>query len=257
MDALKRVAEVETKYGGGFVSSIDGVSSQYGGANSSKRDWFFYINGVVSNVGAGDYVLRDGDIEHWDFHDWSFHPFIPAIIGAFPETFQQGFQGKTSPTLIVYSGDFKQAAEVLARQLSQLGVANVGIRLSGALQEKEKISSNLILLGTMNNELTAELNSNWRRLGFFSYIEEGVIVTLNAKGEVSNRYAVEAGLIQATQNPWNSKGTGAGENVVWMMTGTDESGIEGAVDVLINRPSELRYAYAAVVVNGQIMKVPQ
>jgi len=256
LDALKRVAEVETKHGGGFVSSINGIRSEYGGVNSAKRDWFFYINGIMSNMGALDYVLCAGDVEQWDFHDWSFHTFIPATIGAFPETFRQGFQKKTGPTLIAYSASFKQAAEDLAIQLSQSGVTNVAIRSFGELREKERASSNLILLGMTSDDLITELNRNWRRMGFFSYVEDGTIVTFNAKGEVSGHYAARGGVIQATQNPWNPKGVGAGENVVWMLTGTDRMGVEGALDVLIRRPSEIRYAFAAVVVRDQIAKVP-
>jgi hypothetical protein len=67
MDALQRVATVETKYGGRFVKAIYGVHSQYPEAN---KDWFFYINDTLMNVGAADYMLHDGDVEHWDFHEW-------------------------------------------------------------------------------------------------------------------------------------------------------------------------------------------
>jgi len=67
MDALQQVANVETKYGGRFVEAIDYVRSQYPEAN---KDWFFYINDTLMNVGAAAYVLHDGDVVHWDFHEW-------------------------------------------------------------------------------------------------------------------------------------------------------------------------------------------
>ena len=67
MDALQQVATVEMKYGGRFVKAIYGVHSQYPEAN---KDWFFYINDTLMNVGAADYMLHDGDVEHWDFHEW-------------------------------------------------------------------------------------------------------------------------------------------------------------------------------------------
>jgi len=67
MDALQRVATVETKYGGGFVEAIEGVRSQYPGTN---KDWFYYVNEVSPNVGAAAYILHDGDVVHWDFHEW-------------------------------------------------------------------------------------------------------------------------------------------------------------------------------------------
>jgi hypothetical protein len=65
MDALQQVAIVETK--GGFVQAIDGVRSQYPGTN---KDWFYYVNEVSPNVGAAAYILHDGDVVHWDFHEW-------------------------------------------------------------------------------------------------------------------------------------------------------------------------------------------
>jgi len=66
MDALQQVANVETRYGGGFVWAIDGVP-QYPGTN---KDWFYYVNEVSPNVGAAVYILHDGDVVHWDFHEW-------------------------------------------------------------------------------------------------------------------------------------------------------------------------------------------
>jgi len=67
MDALQRVATVEAKYGGGFVQAINGVRSQYPGTN---KDWFYYVNEVSLNVGAAACILHDGDVVHWDFHQW-------------------------------------------------------------------------------------------------------------------------------------------------------------------------------------------
>ncbi len=67
MDALQQVATVETKYGGGFVQAINDVRSQYPGTN---KDWFYYVNEVSPNVGAAAYILHDGDVVHWDFHEW-------------------------------------------------------------------------------------------------------------------------------------------------------------------------------------------
>ena len=67
MDALQQVATVETRYGGGFVRAIDGVRTQYPETN---KDWFYYVNEVSPNVGAAAYILHDGDVVHWDFHEW-------------------------------------------------------------------------------------------------------------------------------------------------------------------------------------------
>lgn len=257
MMALTEVAEVETAYGGGFVNAINGVRSGYAGSQKAKTDWFFYINGIQSNVGALDYKLHNGDVQHWDFHDWSFRHFIPAIIDGFPSAFRHGFGGKVSPTLIVCQDDMKESAKKLEENLVKLEVNDIGIRSLGELAESEKGNSNLILVGSSNNSLVAELNQNWQRLGFFAYFEDGNLVVIDGSGEVTAEYGAGTGFIQATQNPWNPKGTGACENVVWLVSGTDEAGAENALEALIDHYSEFQYAGALVVVDGKIIKVPR
>ncbi len=71
MDALRKVAKVETQYGGGFVSSINGLESTYGAGGDAPRDWFYYVNGRMAKVGAADKVIRPGDVIRWDYHRWS------------------------------------------------------------------------------------------------------------------------------------------------------------------------------------------
>ena len=256
MLALMQVAEVETAYGGGFVNAINGVHSEFTSSQGAKKDWFFYINGIQSNVGALDYELHDGDVQHWDFHDWSFRHFIPAIIDGFPAAFRYGFIGEVSPTLIVCQDNTRESAQKLEEKLARLGVSNVGMVNFVELSENEKESSNLILVVGSENSLISELNRNWQRLGFFAYFENGALIVLGDNGEVTAKYGAGAGLIQATQNPWNPKGIGACENVVWLISGTDEAGVESALDTLISHYGEFRYAFAVVVVDGEIIKVP-
>ena len=54
MRVLERNAEITTRYGGGFVQSIDGLEADEGA--DGPLDWFFYVNGVESTVGAADYA---------------------------------------------------------------------------------------------------------------------------------------------------------------------------------------------------------
>lgn len=257
MAALTEVAEVETTYGGGFVNVINGVRSGYTGSQKTKTDWFFYVNGIQSNVGALDYKLHDGDVQQWDFHIWSFRHFIPAIIDGFPSVFRHGFGGKMSPTLIVCQDNMKQDARRLEKKLAQLEVNDIGIRSLSELAESEKGNSNLILVSRLENSLILELNQNWKRLGFFTYFDNENLFVIDSNGEVTAEYGAGTGVIQATQNPWNPKGIGACENVVWLISGTDEAGVESAIDTLINHHSEFQYAFAVVVADGEIIKVPQ
>ena len=125
------------------------------------------------------------------------------------------------------------------------------------LAESEKGNSNIILVSVPGNRLISELNQNWQRLGLFAYFENGDLIVINNDGEITAEYGAGTGLIQATQNPWNPKGIGACENVVWLVSGTDEVGVGNALDALINHHSKFQYAGAVVVVDGKIIKVPQ
>jgi len=257
MTALESIADVETAYGGGFVNAINGVSSGFTGTQQTMTDWFLYINGIQARTGALDYALNDGDIQHWDFHVWGFRQSVPAIIGDFPEPLGHGYGGKVSPTLIAHADDLAKEAAELENQLSQLGVNNISTKRLSELSADEKESANLILLGTIDSELISELNDIWDRLGFFAHFEEEKLVVFNSTGETATEYGAGVGLIQATQNPWNPKGIGAAENVVWLISGTDTAGVKSALDALINHPARLQYAGAAVIANGEIIRIPQ
>ncbi len=255
MTALQSVAKVETKYGGGFVQSIEGLSSEYEGG-SKKRDWLYYINGICLSLGARDYSLHDGDIEQWDFRDWSYQPMVPAIIGAFPQPFLNGVRGELKPTAVVYDAPFAKEAAALVAKLKEWGVTEVTLTGTEALSDGVKGGSNLIILAGADNGLILELNELHKKLGFFAYFDGGKIIVLDGNGDPAGDYGAGWGLIQATQNPWSPGGVGSGESAVFIVTGADESGVSSAAKALINNSNGFRYAYAALVNNSQIVKIP-
>jgi hypothetical protein len=252
MTALQSAAEVETKYGGGFVKAINGLSSQ----EAKRLDWFYYINGISLSLGAKDYALRDGDVEQWDLRDWGYLQFVPAIIGAFPQPYLNGLKGEPKTAAVVYDEPLAEEAAALAAKLEEWGVTTVTLNGAETLSDGVKEESNLIILAGADNRLILELNELPKKLGFFTCMEEGKITALDGKGDQSGEYGAGWGLIQATQNPWNPKGVGSGESVVFMVTGSDAEGIRSAVQALIDNSDGLRYAYAALVNNNEIIKIP-
>lgn len=248
MDVLQMVATVETQYGGAFIKAINNVASEAG------KDWFFYINGMSANVGALDYKLHDGDIEHWDFHAWGFQQFVPAIIGDFPQPFLGGFEGRILPTVVVYDEGFADAAHDLATILQELGVKDVCVQSTAGLSTEDKQHANLILLGTADFSLISDLNGNHTKLGFYIHSEDGRVAVFDCQGGKTEYDS--CGVIQATQNPWNPEGLGACENVVWVITGTDTAQALDAANMLTRHYEEFRYACAAVTARGEIIKVP-
>jgi hypothetical protein len=113
MAALQKVTKVKTSYGGRFAQSIDGVS----GSRSDQRDWFYFVNGYEADRGAADYTLHPGDVEWWDYRSWKDQMHVPVVVGAFPEPFLHGYEGKTRPAAIVYDS---QTLEPEARALGKL-----------------------------------------------------------------------------------------------------------------------------------------
>lgn len=113
MAALQQVTNVKTSYGGRFAQSIDGVS----GSRSSQHDWFYFVNGYEADRGAADYTLHPGDVEWWDYRSWKHEMHVPVVVGAFPEPFLHGYDGRTRPATIVYDS---KTLEVEAHALGRL-----------------------------------------------------------------------------------------------------------------------------------------
>jgi hypothetical protein len=97
MQALDRKTHVDTRYGGRFVQSIDGLA----GSSSARRDWFYFVNGLEGDRSAAEYRLHPGDVEWWDYRSWSTQMEEPAVVGAFPEPFLHGFGGKRRRAVVV------------------------------------------------------------------------------------------------------------------------------------------------------------
>jgi Domain of unknown function (DUF4430) len=112
MQALEGEADVETRFGGRFVQSINGIE----GSLSARRDWFFFVNGIESNRGATEYRLHRGDVLWWDYRGWGETMRVPVVVGAFPEPFLHGFAGERRPAAVRYRSDrFRRAALAIGR----------------------------------------------------------------------------------------------------------------------------------------------
>ena len=66
MRALGSKVELETRYGGRYVQSIDGLA----GSLDGQRDWFWFVNGYEGDRSAASYRLRDGDVAWLDYRGW-------------------------------------------------------------------------------------------------------------------------------------------------------------------------------------------
>ena len=255
MDVLNKVSNVTHSYGGGFVESINGIKSTYLEGKEEKKDWFYYINGMLSPVGASQYILQPGDVERWDFHNsWDADRITTAIIGDYPEPFAHGFQGHVRNTTIVYSDEFYDNACELQQSLKQHDII-ASINLFEDLSNGEKMNNNLILIDTYDNNLIEELNTNARSLGLFIEFEEGKLTTFTKTGEEDHVFDT-GGVIFATKNHWNPKGNWNSENVVWVISGVTNENVTEAVEILVNNYNDIKNYASLVTFDETIYKVP-
>jgi hypothetical protein len=154
MQALAREAKVETRYGGRYVQSIDGIA----GSAGAQRDWFYFVNGIESDRGAAEYRLRAGDVEWWDFRSWRGRMEQPVVVGAFPEPLVHGFDGRVRPLAVRYAAPaLAPAARRLARSLRAASV--------GPAREPAPPEANELLLVAGGPCLEARLRSAGGRAG--------------------------------------------------------------------------------------------
>jgi hypothetical protein len=133
MQALRRVADVKTRYGGRFVQAIEGIE----GSLAEKHDWFYFVNGIEADRSAVEYRLRDGDVEWWDYRAWSGEMAEPVVVGSFPEPFLHGYDGHVRPAAVRYE---QKDMRALAFALANL----VGARSVGTLQAPVRKDANIV-----------------------------------------------------------------------------------------------------------------
>ena len=122
MRALASKLDIETRYGGRYLQSVEGVA----GSLERQRDWFWFVNGYEGDRSAAEYRLRDGDVAWWDFRAWEREGEARVVVGAFPEPFLHGFAGERRPAAVRYEPSEEARAERLAREIGAEDVQRLG-----------------------------------------------------------------------------------------------------------------------------------
>lgn len=244
MRMLERSFRVSTRYGGGFVESIDGLSG-----NSSRRDWFYYVNGIQAAVGAASTAVHRGDRIWWDLHDWSETQTIPAVVGSFPEPFVHGVGGKRLPTTIECGSGVGAACKRVASVLGAAGVP-VATQLIGTGSGTDSLAVVVGSWGELRGEIVASLVRHGPSSSgvYARFVGPGdrSLQLLDPRGRVVRTLGAGAGLIAATSQ-------GSAEPT-WLITGTDTSGVTAAAQALST--SRLRDHFALAVHGGADLPIP-
>ena len=247
MRLLQRNARVTTRFGGGFVQSIDGVA---GGRRAGRPlDWFYYVNGVEAPEGAAATRLHPGDRVWWDRHDWGAAMRVPAVVGSFPEPFVHGIGGRRLPVRVECS---KPAAPACDRVVRRLTAFDVPVA-KGGLTTAQTAQTLRVLVGpwvaVRADRALEQVEAGPARSGVYARPSRDgrTIRTLDPRGRATRVLGAGSGLIVAAR---------AGEDPpVWAVTGTDTAGVAQAARAFTERTLARRFAVA--VVRGRPLALPE
>ncbi len=257
LDLLKNNLSVGTAYGGGFITSIEGIKSGYLNQPVQRKDWFLYVNGILTNTGGLDYKIRNGDTIHWYYRDWSFRQAVSALISEFPFAFKYGYSGKNTSTTIWYEDGWLDEAQTVQNYLLDHGVTDIAIRSSQDINPHELQKNHLLIIGSPSFSPIDEINNNWDRLGLFCRFTLQGLEVFDEQGAASQFYTSGTGIILAMQNPFNPAGTGACQNTCFVISGTDDGSISQALNALLYKTDKIKYLAGAIVSGELIIPLPQ
>jgi hypothetical protein len=239
MRALEANADVESRYGGGFVHAIDGVAEAERGGD--PYDWFFYVDGVESPVGAADVDLKGGERIWWDYRDWSATNHVPAVVGSWPAPFTDGIAGRPHPVAVECMGG-EEACGATRGALEGEGVTLASGSPKGAIRVlvgpwdrvREDPAAQLLEDGPAESGVYAD------------FTPRGDLVALDEGGEEARRLGPGAGLVAATSR--------YGGPPVWVVTGGTPAAVRAAADALDT--AHLRDHYAVAIEDGRPTPLP-
>ncbi len=246
MRFLEGEDEIETRYGGGYVKSIDGVSEDERGGH--PYDWFFYVNGIESPVGAAEVSLEGGEKIWWDIHDWSASEHVPAVVGSWPAPFTTGWEGHEPVVFVECLGGGAacgEAAKALEGEGVKVGGAPGGKAPNGAIRVlvgpwarlRSDPAAGLLEKGPAESGIYADFEgsgADWRLVG------------LDENGQPARTFGADAGLVAATRHYEGPP--------VWLVTGGTGAAVRTAAGALDT--ADLRDHYAVASEAGAVTPLP-
>jgi Domain of unknown function (DUF4430) len=272
MRLLERNADVETRYGGGFVQSIEGVAESERGGD--PYDWFFYVDGTESPVGAADVDARGGERIWWDYRDWAATNHVPAVVGSWPAPFTDGIGGKRYPVVVECAGN--RSLRPYSDQKEQANAWSGACAATKAALEREGVKpasgapkgAIRVLVGPWDRLRTDPaahlIEEGPAESGVYADFQAGVrpfspsgrektnagggyeLVALDEGGNEARRLGPDAGLVAATSR--------YGGPPVWLVTGGTAAAVRAAAESL--DAAHLRDHYAVAIEAGKTTPLP-
>jgi len=242
MRVLDRNAEIATRYGGGFVQSIDGLAET---VHAGRRyDWFYYVNGVEAPVGAADRALHGGEAIWWDYRNWSAAERVPAVVGSWPQPLVGGYEGEERPVTLECLGG-GGACAIARGKLESAGVAPAASGTDGAIR---------VLVGPWDrlrgDPAAAQLEEGPQASGVFAeFAQRGggyALGGIDEEGRQVRDFGPDAGLVAATRR--------YDAPPVWIVSGETVRGARAAAGLLDS--ADLRDHYAVATEGGEETPLP-
>ena len=242
---LSSERKVDTRYGGNFVQSIDGLAGEGSGGGS---DWFYFVNGIEADVGAAEFELFPGDVVSWDYRRYQAAMGIPAIVGAYPEPFVHGKEGKRLPVRMECDDDESVACREVRQRLTALGVpvTQAAFGNPGTPDLLRVVVAPWAEARRLRAALTLEQGP--QESGVFArFTGEGrALDLLDETGATARTAEPGTGLVAATSI--------ANQGVLWLVTGVDAAGVERAAQALDE--DTLSDAFAVAVTPSGAVDLP-
>lgn len=243
MRVLEGSAEISTRYGGGFVHAIEGVEETERGGH--PYDWFFFVDGVLSPIGAAEYALEGGERIWWDHRDWLATNHVPAVVGSWPAPFVDGYEGERRPVAVECEGGGAACARARAA-LRTAGAAAASGSPPGAIRVlvgpwarlRSDPAAALIEAGPGESGVFAD----FKRQGPSGY----ALVGLDQSGRPGRALGPDAGLVAATRR--------FEAPPVWVVTGGTPAAVRAAAELLA--AERLRDHYAVASEDGKQTPLP-
>lgn len=245
MRMLQRNVRIGTRYGGGFVQTIDGLSGGTEGGN--LVDWFYYLNGVLAEHGAAELRVADGMRVWWDRHRWDVGR-VEAVVGDYPQPMLSGADGRQAGALL----DCRGAADVCESARQRL--VDAGVTVTAGKAGDQDSTQTRVVVGRWAEirdaaPEVARLAQGPEHSGVFVQVDRrsGALAPTDAGGAV-DAIRPGAGLIAAMRH-------GGGRSAVWVVTGADDAAVSRAVGALDE--ATLRGRIAAIVPEaGELASLP-
>lgn len=246
---LDRETEIETSFGGNFVDAIDGLSGSVEGGRS--LDWFFYVNGYWSPVGAGEATVHGGDRIWWDYRDWTDAYRVPAVVGSYPQPFVYGFDGERFGVEVVCF-DVEAACDEVDSRLGDAGVA--AEQLAPNTEAGDPDTTLRLLVGSWaeirEDRAAAQLEQGPGESGVYAIperCESGgyTLATLNDHAEPTGHL---------TDAAWVAAVRRGEEQPTWLVTATSPDLVGDAAGLL--DAGTLAQHYALAVSSGEQVRLP-